>query len=125
MRGAYMLDASMRDRLPPRLAPFLPLRPLEFHILLALADGERHGYAIRQEAARRSGGAVVLEAGTLYRALRRLLEVGLVVERRDEAPRDERRRTYRLTDLGRRVAAAEADRMADLVSAARRLLGKT
>ena len=99
------------------------LRPVEFHILLALADGERHGYAIRQEAAERSGGEVLLEAGTLYRALRRLLEAGLVAEQRSPTNDvDERRRTYRLTDLGRRSLTAETERMAALVETARRRL---
>jgi DNA-binding PadR family transcriptional regulator len=108
-------------RLPGKLASLLPLRPVEFHILLALADGERHGYAIRQEAAARSGGEILLEPGTLYRALRRLLEAGLVAEcRPDPDETDERRRTYRLTDLGRKAAAAEAQRMADLVAVAKR-----
>jgi DNA-binding PadR family transcriptional regulator len=110
-------------RLPPKLAALLPLRPVEFHILLALAGGERHGYAIRQDAMERSGGEVQLEPGTLYRALRRLLEAGLVTElrpARDDEDGDERRRTYRLTDLGRRAAAAEAERMAELVAAARK-----
>jgi DNA-binding PadR family transcriptional regulator len=115
-----MLCALMTRR-PDKLAALLPLRPVEFHILLALAEGDLHGYAIRQEAAQRSGGEVLLEPGTLYRALRRLLEAGLVAERRpDGADTDERRRTYRLTDLGRRAAAAEAERMAELVTAARR-----
>jgi DNA-binding PadR family transcriptional regulator len=107
----------------PKITGHFPLRPVEFHILLALAEGERHGYAIRQEAAARSAGEVLLEAGTLYRALRRLLGAGLVAERRPDAgedPGDERRRTYRLTDLGRQAAAAEAERMAALVDAARR-----
>ena len=111
-----------------RAAPtsFLPLRPVEFHILVALADGDLHGYAIRQMALERSGGEVALEAGTLYRALRRLLEGGLVAERRPPGgEEDERRRTYRLTDLGRKVAAAEAERMAELAATARRLLGRT
>ncbi len=103
---------------------FLPLRPVELHILLALADGDLHGYAIRQEAAKRSGGEVLLEPGTLYRALRRLLEDGLVAETRAARETDERRRTYRLTDLGRRVAVAETERLAALVDEARRLLGK-
>lgn len=112
----------MRD---DKIAAFLPLRPIEFEILLALADEERHGYAIHKEVARRSAGQVVLEPGTLYRALRRLLESRLVAERRPAPSEDERRRTYRLTDLGRRVAAAEAERMAALVSAARRVLERT
>ena len=101
----------------------MQLRPVEFHILLALTDGERHGYAIRQEAAERSGGEVLLEAGTLYRALRRLLEAGMVAEERAAATDvDERRRTYRLTDLGRRALTAETERMAALVETARRRL---
>jgi DNA-binding PadR family transcriptional regulator len=104
---------------PP--ADFLPLRPVEFDILLALGDGERHGYGILQEALRRSGGATVLEPGTLYRALRRMLQAGLVAETqgRAAASDDERRRYYRLTALGRRVATGEAERMAGLVLAAR------
>jgi DNA-binding PadR family transcriptional regulator len=108
---------------------FLPLRPVEFQVLLSLAQGDRHGYGIMQEALSLSDGATVLEPGTLYRALRRMLRAGLVVEsaRRPDADRaDERRRYYRLTELGRRVAVAEAARMNRLVAAARayRLLGK-
>jgi DNA-binding PadR family transcriptional regulator len=110
----------MTDRRSPA-DEFLPLRPVEFDVLLALGDGERHGYAIMQEALRRSGGALQLEPGTLYRALRRMLQAGLVAETKapPRAPDDERRRYYRLTDLGRRVAAGEAERVADLVLAAR------
>ena len=105
----------------PHFADFLPLRPVEFDILLALGDGERHGYAILQEALRRSGGATMLEPGTLYRALRRMRQAGLVAEAQGPAAAsdDERRRYYRLTALGRRVAAGEAERMAGLVLAAR------
>ncbi len=99
----------------------LPLRPVEFEILLTLAAGERHGYAIIQETEARSGGLLRLETGTLYRALQRLVQAALVtpVERRapDESS-DERRRYYALTPLGREVAAAEALRMARLVSVA-------
>jgi DNA-binding PadR family transcriptional regulator len=99
----------------------LPLRPVEFYILLALTTREHHGYAILQETLERSGGQVLLEPGTLYRALRRLLRAGLIAR---SAPRqgeddDVRRRYYRLTESGRRVAAAEASRMADLVLTAR------
>lgn len=98
-----------------------PLRPVEFEILLALALGERHGYAIIREVEERSGGAVRLETGTLYRALHRLVQAGLVtpIERRaaDDAD-DERRRYYALTPLGRRVAGTEAARLARLVAAA-------
>lgn len=100
----------------------LPLRPVEFEILLALAAGERHGYAILQEIADRSDGAMQLETGTMYRALRRLVEAGLVRPAARKSARDaedERRRYYAITALGARVAAAEADRMARLVATAR------
>jgi DNA-binding PadR family transcriptional regulator len=103
-------------------AAHLPLRPVEFEILLTLAHGERHGYAILQETETRSEGTLQLETGTMYRALRRLVQAGLVVptERRPlDAHDDERRRYYAITPLGLRVAAAEASRMARLVSAAR------
>jgi len=79
-----------------RVTSFLPLRPVELEILVALADGERHGYAIHKEVARRTGGQVEIEPGTLYRALRRLLEARLVAERRPTAHEDNRRRTYHL-----------------------------
>ena len=111
----------------------MALRTVELHILLALAVGDRHGYAILQEAQRRAGpAALTLEAGTLYRALRRLREAGLVDEAapRASVPReaddDERRRYYTLTALGKKAAIAEAQRLAALVSAAREsgLLGR-
>lgn len=101
---------------------FLPLRPVEFEILLALAREERHGYAILQEIAERGDGALQLETGTMYRALRRLVESGLVRPAARKVTReaeDERRRYYAITALGSRVAAAEADRMARLVATAR------
>ena len=102
----------------------MPIRPVEFEILLTLANEERHGYGILQEAARMSDGASQIEAGTLYRALHRMLRAGWVAESdRRVPPRservDERRRYYRLTSLGRRIAAAEAERLARLVGAAR------
>jgi DNA-binding PadR family transcriptional regulator len=100
----------------------MPLRPVEFHILVALAAEERHGYAIIQEAARLTGGELRLEPGTLYRALHRMLKDGWVVEsgRRPAADLDdERRRYYRLTPLGRRIASTEAERLSRLVAAAR------
>jgi DNA-binding PadR family transcriptional regulator len=106
---------------------FLPLKPDAFYILLVLLDAERHGYAIMQEAAARSGGSVRLRAGALYRMLRRMLDDGLVTEseRRPAADADdERRRYYRVTPLGRRVMAAEADRMAELARAAHAALGR-
>ena len=101
----------------------------EFQILLALADGERHGYAIMQEIERRSDGAVRLGPGTLYGSIKRMLADGLIEEsqRRSTATReDERRRYYRITSVGRRAAVTEARRMERLVAAARvkRLLGR-
>jgi DNA-binding PadR family transcriptional regulator len=106
------------DRL--RVDQFLPLTPVAFEILLALADGEQHGYRIMQEVNARSGGAVILHAGTLYRALARLLEQELIEELAARpAEDDERRRYYRLTDRGVAVARAEAGRLAGQVAAAR------
>ena len=101
---------------------FIPLRPVEFEILLTLADTERHGYAIIQETESRSGTR--LETGTMYRALRRLVSDGLAkpTERKPVASDDtddERRRYYAITALGKQVAAAEAARMARLVAAAK------
>ena len=106
----------------PSAESFLPLTAVVFEVLLALAGGDLHGYDIMREVESRSGGSVVLHAGTLYRALARLLDQALIEEleeRRDED--DERRRYYRLTPLGRAVARAEVDRLAAQVSAARRL----
>src|SRR5947209_18493097 len=101
---------------------FLPLTPAVFHILVALADGEAHGYAIMQEVARRSGGVVRLGPGTLYGAISRLLEDNLIEEseeRPDPEKDDTRRRYYRLTKWGGEVLAAETDRLAALVRAPR------
>jgi DNA-binding PadR family transcriptional regulator len=113
------------DRLRPEA--FLPLTPVAFEILLALAEGEQHGYSIMREVERRSAGAVTLHPGTLYRALARLLESGLIEEldqRPDPAHDDERRRYYRVTERGREVGRAEALRLESQLSAARtRLLG--
>jgi DNA-binding PadR family transcriptional regulator len=106
----------------------LPLTPAVFNILLALADGERHGYGIMREVEGRTGGEVRLGPGTLYGSIKRMLSDGLI-EESDERPDpgldDQRRRYYRMTDFGRRVAGAEAERLASLVNAARtkRLLG--
>lgn len=107
---------------------YLPLPPATFHILLALADGELHGYAIMKGVTARSEGTVRLGPGTLYGALKRLLEAGLVEERGERADPDrgdERRRYYRLTSLGIAVARAEARRLDAMVRAARqkKLLG--
>jgi DNA-binding PadR family transcriptional regulator len=101
---------------------WLPLSPAVFHILLALADSERHGYGIIKEVEGRTGGRVRLGPGTLYGSIKRLLDEGLVEEseaRPDPALDDERRRYYRLTSFGRRVAVAEAERLSGLVAAAR------
>jgi DNA-binding PadR family transcriptional regulator len=106
------------DRL--RVEAFLPLTPVAFEILLALADGEQHGYRIMQEVNARSGGAVTLHAGTLYRALARLLEQALIEEIAERPTEDdERRRYYRLTERGIMVARAEANRLAGQLAAAR------
>lgn len=106
----------------------LPLTPATFQILLALVDGERHGYAIMKEVAAHSAGTVRLGPGTLYGSLKRLLESGLVQEggeRADPEMGNERRRYYRITRFGLSVARAEARRMAAVVTAARqkRLIG--
>ena len=101
----------------------LPLPPASFHVLIALAEGERHGYAILQEVASRTGGEVRLGPGTLYRTIQRLLEQGLILEteeRPDPALDDERRRYYRLTPDGMRAARAETARLQRLVKLARR-----
>ena len=105
---------------------FLPLRPVEFEILLVLARGDAHGYAIIKKAEERSGGPGRIETGTLYRALRRLRAAGLVQpsERRPAPDMDDARRTYyAVTPLGRRVVLAEARRLESQVEAARALLG--
>jgi DNA-binding PadR family transcriptional regulator len=101
---------------------FLPLTPAMFHILLALADGEKHGYAILKEVARRTEEKVRLSAGTLYGNLARLESAGLIAEsdRRPEVVLDdERRRYYLLTEFGREVAVAEAERMEEALGQAR------
>jgi len=107
----------------------LPLTPATFHILLALVDEERHGYAIMQEIGDRTDGAMRLGPGTLYGSLKRLVDAGMVeesVERPDPALDDERRRYYRITQHGMAVARAEARRLDALVHDARqkKLLGR-
>ena len=109
---------------PPGTKPenHLPLTPTVFHILLALADEDRHGYGIIQEVKLRTQDRVHLMAGTLYGAIKRLLERGLIVEtddRPDPELDDERRRYYRLTDFGQRVLAAEVARLEEQVQQAR------
>jgi DNA-binding PadR family transcriptional regulator len=110
----------MADRV--NLASFLPLTPVSFEILLALAGGEQHGYAVMLDVERRTSGGISLHAGSLYRALNRLLESGLIEEleeRPDKEHDDERRRYYRLTPRGLEVARGEARRLELQVEAAR------
>ena len=119
--------------MPPKptatgLEPTAPLTPAMFHVLLALAGDDLHGYAILKEVERRTAGEVKLSTGTLYGIIKRLLNDGLIIERRERptANDDERRRYYRLTPKGREVAAAEAERLEKVVALARarRLLKK-
>jgi DNA-binding PadR family transcriptional regulator len=105
-----------------RVERFLPLTPAAFAILLALAGGEKHGYAIMQETAQSSAGALRIGPGTLYRSIKQLLAAGIIEEsgdRPDPALDDVRRRYYRLTAFGRRVVQAEAARLARLLSQAK------
>ena len=99
----------------------LPLKPADFHILVALLGGERHGYGLMQQVNEDSAGRVVLELGSLYRLIARLHESGLLSEsrRRPAADDDTRRRYYRITPLGRQVAEQEARRLAAVVRLAR------
>src|SRR5215813_15357861 len=109
----------MPDAKPDSL---IPLPAAVFHILIALADRDRHGYSIMQDVAARTDGKVQLSAGTLYSSIRRMLEQGLIEELKespDPTSSDERRRYYRLTRFGRRVAAAEVERLNTLVEQAR------
>jgi DNA-binding PadR family transcriptional regulator len=105
-----------------RIAGLLPLTPAVFHIMLALAEGEAHGYGIMLEVDRITQGALRIGPGTLYRSIQRMLVDGLIVERKeavDPEVDDERRRYYRLTEFGLEVARGEAQRLSDLVNAAR------
>ena len=99
-----------------------PLTPALFNVLLALSDGEKHGYAILKEVEEQTRGEVELSTGTLYGIIKRLLAEGLIVELRSRPAAendDQRRRYYRLTDDGRRLAVAEAERLAKLLARAR------
>lgn len=107
---------------PDDVDVMLPLPPVTFHILMALADGDRHGYAIIQDVEARTDGELRLGAGTLYRSIHRMLEQGLIAEssrRPARALDDERRRYYRLTAFGTAVARAETRRLAQLLRLAR------
>jgi DNA-binding PadR family transcriptional regulator len=103
-----------RDRIDTQL----PLRPVEFHILLSLAGGERHGYGIIRDIEAR-GDAAVPDVGTMYRALARMVESGLIKAAPSAGRADERRNCYQLTDRGLRVAKLEAERLRALTRAAR------
>jgi DNA-binding PadR family transcriptional regulator len=105
----------------PEIEQLLPLPPTTFHILLALFEEERHGYAIIQDVEERTGGELRLSAGTLYRSIARLVEQGLIAEvtRRRATGDDPRRRYYRLTPFGIAVARAEMRRLSELVRMAR------
>jgi DNA-binding PadR family transcriptional regulator len=104
-------------------SPFLPLTAAAFHVLLALADGPKHGYLILKDVAERTNGDVRLSTGTLYGLIKRFLDEELIIE---TTPDDERRRPYKLTARGREVAQAEAERLERMVRAARgvKLLGQ-
>ncbi len=106
---------------PREVRNLLPLPPATFHILVAVSPEPRHGYAIIQDVAARTGGALRLSAGTLYRSIARMVEQGLITEtsRRPAAGDDERRRYYRITPFGTAVARAEMGRLAELVRLAR------
>ncbi len=104
----------------PEAGTYLPLTPPVFHVLISLADGSKHGYAILKEIEERTAGKVLLSAGTLYPIIKRLLNDGLIDETDDRPARDdERRRYYRLTSFGRQVAVAEAERLAGVLESAR------
>ena len=112
----------------PRIDEHLPLTSAVFHILLSLPDQERHGYGIMQEVEAMTKGQIQMGPGTLYGSIKRMISADLI-EESDERPDpehdDERRRYYRLTDLGRRVLGAEAQRLSDLVNVAqiKRIVG--
>ena len=108
---------------------FLPLTPAVFHVLLALTEGERHGYAIMREVAESTNGKIKMGPGTLYGTIKRLLKAELIEEseeRPDPQLDDERRRYYRLSGVGQRVIRAEAQRYAEMAAVVRgkKLIGK-
>jgi len=111
-----MTNADRADRDVRRQ---LPLPTAVFHILIALGEGEKHGYAVMQEVADRTQGELRMSPGTLYGSIRKMLDDGLIEESFTRAADDERRRYYRLTKFGRAVAGAEAERLASLLHHAR------
>src|SRR6516164_6031045 len=109
-------------RKPDALDYLLPLTPAVFHLLVALSDGERHGYGLMRQVSADTDGELVLGTGTLYGCLKRMLAAGLIEEadeRPDPALDDERRRYYRMTALGQRAVRAEAQRLTCAVTAAK------
>lgn len=131
IRGGYIRENdSAMAMIETNAESMLPLTPAVFHVLLALVEGERHGYAIMQEVAETTLGQINMGPGTLYGTIKRLLEARLIEEsdrRPDPELDDERRRYYRLTGLGQQVVKAEALRYEQLAKLARRkrLLGRT
>jgi DNA-binding PadR family transcriptional regulator len=128
--GAYcvLICTSMSPRDQSAAAALIPLSPAIFHILLSLGEGERHGYAIKREIAARTQGKLKLGPGVLYGSISKMLELGLIeesAERPDPHLDDERRRYYRITPYGRKVAQAEAFRMRELVQLAAARFGAT
>ena len=107
--------------------PLIPLSPAVFHILLSLGEGERHGYALKREIAKRTGGKLKLGPGVLYGSINKMLDLGLI-EESDERPDphldDERRRYYKITTLGKQTARAEASRMRELAEMAAVTFGR-
>jgi len=116
----------MRRSVHTDVKGLLPLSALVFHILLSLSEGERHGYALKREVAQRTGGAISPGPGVLYSTISKMVDMALI-EESDERPDphldDERRRYYRITQLGRRAARAEAIRMRELVQIAAERFG--
>jgi len=112
------------DLKPP--GELMPVSPSFFHILLSLGEGERHGYALKREIAHRTDGRLKLGPGMLYGSIKKMLELGLIEEsanRPDAHLDDERRRYYRITNYGRKVAQAEAARMRELAQLAKATFG--
>src|ERR1051326_8202506 len=122
LTSILLADILVQDIVNMQPESLLPLPTAVFHILIAVADRERHGYSIMQDVAQRTEGKVQLSAGTLYSSIRRMLEQGLIEELSespDPTSADERRRYYRLTRFGKRTAAAEVERLNALVQQAR------
>ena len=119
----YFTDIERSSTVTPKASraaeSVLPLKPADFHILMVLTEGARHGYGIMQRVAEQSNGQVQLEVGSLYRLIARMTEEGLIVESKTPRGGSERRRYYRITRLGEQVAKLEAQRLEEVVRAAR------